>query len=123
MKKILFLGILIMVGGAFFLFYFESGNGKKIVPKIDGFFSSRNNIESLLQDPRKYEGQKVEVKGVVEASLSLGVRVYKISDSTGSIYIRTDKAVPLEGEKVEVSGTFNQFIKIGTNQYSVIEED
>lgn len=115
-----------LIGFVFFVsiilvVYFGFIRNNDDIRKIEYELAS-TEINEILSDPRKYENKTVTVSGRVANSFSLGIKFYSINDGTGTIYVRTEKAVPLEGELVKVNGRFNQFLKIGSKQYSTITE-
>ena len=119
MRRLLFFLLIASIAlGTYFLF-FEKKN--EVFENSDRIVSIR--ISEIMSNPRYFEGKNVTVSGTVKNSFSAGVKLYSIDDGSGIIYVKTEKAVPLEGEKVRVKGKFSQFIKIGTRQYSIITED
>ncbi len=118
MKKLI--GIIIIIAIGYGVYHFLLKDNKDVKELEYRIVSTQ--IEQILSNPREYEDKEVTVSGTVSTSLSLGIKYYAINDGTGTIYILTDNAVPLEGDLVKVTGKFNQFIKIGDKQYSTITE-
>jgi len=118
MKQILLILVVVII--AILVYHFVLKDDRSVNKFV--LQSTTTKIEKILNDPRSYEGKTVIVAGTVEKSFSFVVKFYSINDGTGTLYIRTDKAVPLEGELIKVKGTFSQFIKIGTKQYSTVTE-
>ncbi len=116
-KLIIIIVIAVCCFGAYHFFLKDNKKIQKISYKISSI-----EIQKILSNPREYEGKEVTVSGKVTTSLSLGIKFYGINDETGTIYILTDNAVPLEGDLIKVTGIYSQFIKIGGRQYSVISE-
>lgn len=82
------------------------------------------DIRDILNDPRKYEGKTVTIKGEVSGSLNLlVVKAYTVRDHTGEIVVITERAVPRSGDRVKVKGRVNQAFAIaGENLVVLIEE-
>lgn len=114
---IIVLVIAICCFGVYHFFLKDNEKVKDISYKL-----TSTEINEILQNPREYEGKEVTVSGKVTSSMSLGIKFYGINDGTGTIYILTDNAVPLEGDLIKVTGEFSQFIKVGSKQYSTITE-
>lgn len=63
-------------------------------------------IADILADPGKYKDKKVGVIGKVTTSFGvLNMGGYEIEDSTGKIYVISNKGVPGKGQEVAVEGT------------------
>ena len=119
MKRIITIILVGIVGIIIYVYLIKDNNDiKKIEYQI-----TTTEIGKIMKDPRFYEGKTVTVSGEVENSFSVCIKFYSISDGTGTIYVRTDRAVPLKGELIKVKGKYNQFIKIGAKQYSTITEN
>jgi hypothetical protein len=102
--------------GAYFLSRGPSAN-------IRQFTTSSISIDSLVDDPSKYDGQLVKVGGTVGASLGvMGVGGFRLLDRrTGSeILVMTSGGIPPIGTDISVFGKFKQAMAIGAYQYAVI---
>ncbi len=63
------------------------------------------SVNEILADPSRYRDRDVSVSGTVEESFSFGNRgVYRVSDSTGQLWVVSDKGVPRKGARVKVTG-------------------
>ena len=59
-----------------------------------------------MADPSRYRDREVTISGTVSDSLSLGGRgAYRISDSTGSLWVVTERGAPRSGARVKATGT------------------
>jgi len=71
-------------------------------------------INQVLADPGRYRNKEVKLSGSVVDSYSLvGRGAYQIKDSTGQLWIVSDKGVPSRGAKVSVKGTVQQGFNLG----------
>ncbi len=82
------------------------------------------SIQSLLDDPGRYEGETVRVKGeVTRAFGALGQGAYRIDDGTGSMNVVSRQlGAPREGAEVGVEGTFRSVFTFGDESGAVILE-
>jgi hypothetical protein len=72
-------------------------------------------INQVLADPAKYRDKEVKLTGSVVSSYSaLGTGAYRLDDSTGQLWIVSDRGVPREGARVEVKGTVREGFNIGS---------
>lgn len=63
-------------------------------------------INRVMADPSRYRDREVTVSGDVVDSLSLGGRgAYRVEDSTGSLWVVTERGVPRRGARVKATGT------------------
>jgi hypothetical protein len=80
-------------------------------------------IRSILDDPRKYDGNIVTIAGEVRDSTNLVVvKWYRVADETGSIVVVASGAVPRRGARIEVTGTVRQAFVIADESLTVIME-
>src|SRR5262245_61021895 len=64
------------------------------------------SIKAIANEPVKYEGKEVKIKGTVAAPLQLpGVRTFVVKDDTGEIQVTTTGSLPASGAEVAVKGT------------------
>lgn len=91
-----------------------------VVPACRGTMS----IQSLLDDPGRYEGEIVRVKGeVTRAFGALGQGAYRIDDGTGTMnVVSRELGAPREGAEVGVEGTFRSVFTFGDESGAVILE-
>ncbi len=91
-----------------------------VVPACRGTMS----IQSLLDDPGRYEGETVRVKGeVTRAFGALGQGAYRIDDGTGTMnVVSRELGAPREGAEVGVEGTFRSVFTFGDESGAVILE-
>lgn len=82
------------------------------------------SIQSLLEDPGRYEGETVRVKGeVTRAFGALGQGAYRIDDGTGTMnVVSRELGAPREGAEVGVEGTFRSVFTFGDESGAVILE-
>jgi hypothetical protein len=82
-------------------------------------------IRELLDDPSRYDGKTVRVKGEVQGSLGgLGVGAYEIKDETGTLAVVTEEAdPPRSGANIGVKGKFQALLNLGFRSLSVLREE
>lgn len=82
------------------------------------------SIQSLLDDPGRYEGETVRVKGEVTSAFgALGQGAYRIDDGTGTMnVVSRELGAPREGTEVGVEGTFRSVFTFGDESGAVILE-
>jgi hypothetical protein len=78
----------------------------------------------LLDDPGRYEGETVRVKGEVTRAIgALGQGAYRINDGTGTMNVVSQGlGAPREGAEVGVEGTFRSVFTFGDESGAVIME-
>jgi hypothetical protein len=81
-------------------------------------------IGNLLDNPARYDGKTVRIKGEVKESAGgLGVGAYQVRDETGTITVVSDKAgPPRNGAKIGVKGLFQALITLGSKSLAVLRE-
>lgn len=81
-------------------------------------------IQTLLDDPGKYDHQTVRVHGTVGRSVGvLGYGAYQIDDGTGTLTVVTQSGgAPREGAEVGVEGEFRSAFTLGTQTLAVVIE-
>lgn len=63
------------------------------------------SVNDILADPSRYRDRDVSVTGNVEESFSFGNRgVYRVNDSTGQLWVVSERGVPRKGARVKVTG-------------------
>lgn len=82
-------------------------------------------IRDLLNDPSRYDGKTVRVKGEVKgAAGGLGVGAYEIKDNTGQLTVVSDRNdPPRSGAKVGVKGKFQALLSLGIKSLAVLREE
>lgn len=71
-------------------------------------------VNNVLADPSKYRNREVTISGDVRDSYSIMSRgVYRVEDSTGSLWVYSDQGVPRTGAKVKVTGTIREGFNLG----------
>jgi hypothetical protein len=82
-------------------------------------------INQLLNDPSRYDGKTVRVKGTVKGAVGgLGVGAYEIKDNTGSLTVVSDQGdPPRSGANVGVKGKFQALLSLGFKSLAVLREE
>jgi hypothetical protein len=71
-------------------------------------------VNKILVDPAKYRNHEVTLSGRVVDSFSLANRgAYRFADSTGELWIISDRGVPRKGAQVKVRGTIREGFNLG----------
>ncbi len=81
-------------------------------------------IGRLLEDPGRYDGETVKVKGEVTGAVgALGRGAYRLSDGTGTLnVVSRSGGAPREGAKVGVEGEFRSLFTFGDQSGAVLLE-
>lgn len=73
------------------------------------------SINHILADPSRYSNREVRISGAVVESYSVTNRgAYRIDDSTGQLWVVSDKGVPRKGARVTVRGTIRDGFNLGS---------
>jgi hypothetical protein len=82
-------------------------------------------IRDLLNDPSRYDGKTVRVKGEVKGAVGgLGVGAYEIKDNTGQLTVVSDQNdPPRTGANVGVKGKFQSVLSLGIKSLAVLREE
>lgn len=82
-------------------------------------------IRELLDDPSRYDGKTVRVKGEVQGSIGgLGVGAYEIKDDTGTLaVVSEEREPPRSGANIGVKGKFQALLNLGFRSLSVLREE
>ena len=82
-------------------------------------------INQLLNDPSRYDGKTVRIKGEVQgAAGGLGVGAYEVKDNTGKLTVVSDKGdPPRTGANVGVKGKFQALLSLGFKSLAVLREE
>jgi hypothetical protein len=86
--------------------------------------ASTTRIGDLLDDPGRYDGRTVRVKGEVRESIGgFGRGAYRLSDGTGTLnVVNQSGGAPREGARVGVEGTFRSVFTFGDRTEAVLLE-
>lgn len=72
------------------------------------------SINRVLTDPSRYRNREVRLSGYVADSYSIvGKGAYRLEDSTGQLWVVSDRGVPRKGAHVTVSGTIREGFDLG----------
>ena len=84
-----------------------------------------SQIESILSNPKAYEGKVVTIEGeVTDRTAFFGVlKFYKVRDKTGEIIVVTKKALPELKSILRVKGRINQAFPTGDLKLIAFLED
>lgn len=87
-------------------------------------------IARLIDDPTKYANKEVGVVGTVSNSFGVSVLgqgggIYKVDDGTGSIWVVSQRGVPVKGARVGVKGRVQNGVVYNGKNYGLgmIEDD
>ena len=82
-------------------------------------------IGRLLDDPGRYDGETVKIKGQVTGSVgALGQGAYRVDDGTGTMNVLSrGRGAPREGAEVGVEGEFRSVFTLGDTSQAVILEE
>ena len=93
---------------------------------------SRESIANIESNPSKFSAKEVAVAGRVSDSYGLNVPltqirggVYKVDDGSGSIWVVTERDVPVRGARIGVKGKVQNGIGWNGKNYGlgIIEND
>lgn len=103
------LGVLLLLGG------------------IGGYWFWRQRpipIERIRQNPLRYDGQRVNIRGKVTTSFDVwGQGFYVVEDQTGRITVRTHRGAPPQGYEVTVRGVVRKALQIQDQSLLIVEEE
>ena len=83
----------------------------------------QEKISTILQNPEKYEGKIVTIKGKVTEVLSIPLisqGFYKVEDNTGTIWVVTKTGAPSKGNEVTITGKVETAFKINEQSFGTI---
>jgi len=82
-------------------------------------------IGTLLDDPARYDGKTVRVRGTVGESVgALGRGIYRLSDDTGTLGVLSERGgAPRQGARVGVEGEFKALFTFGDQSQAVLLEE
>jgi hypothetical protein len=81
------------------------------------------DISRIRENPQRYEGKKVSVKGQVVETLSIPFvqkGMFQIDDGTGKIWVMSQLRAPFRGDKLTVKGTVKAGLVINEQTYGII---
>jgi len=81
-------------------------------------------IKTLLDDPGRFEGKSVRIKGAVEEGIGvLGYGTYKVNDGTGTLWVIVQgSGAPRVGAETGVEGEFRSAYTLGDHTAAVVME-
>lgn len=83
----------------------------------------QEKISTILQNPDKYEGKIVTIKGTVTEIITiplLSQGIYKVEDNTGTIWVVTKTGTPSKGKEVTVTGKVETAFKTYEQSFGTI---
>jgi hypothetical protein len=82
-------------------------------------------IRDLLNDPSRYNGKTVRIKGEVQGAVGgLGRGAYEVKDSTGRLTVVSEQNdPPLKGANIGVKGKFQALLSLGIKSIAVLREE
>lgn len=82
-------------------------------------------IGKLLDDPGRYDGETVRIKGEVTGSVgALSQGAFRVDDGTGTMNVLSrGRGAPREGAEVGVEGEFRSVFTLGDTSQAVILEE
>jgi hypothetical protein len=82
-------------------------------------------INELLNDPSRYDGKTVRIKGEVRGAVGgLGVGAYEVKDKTGRLTVVSQRGdPPRTGAQVGVKGKFQALLSLGFKSLAVLREE
>jgi hypothetical protein len=86
-----------------------------LVSAISSGACAARTINQVLADPGHYRDREVKLSGSVVDSYSfVGNGAYQIEDSTGKLWIVSNRGVPRKGAHVSVKGTVREGFSLGS---------
>lgn len=86
----------------------------------------RMNISKIQNDPAKYAGKEVVVAGTVKRSagvsipiINIGGGAYQIDDGTGTIWVLTERSVPVTGTRIGIKGRVQNGVVLNGRNYGL----
>jgi hypothetical protein len=92
---------------------------------VTGCKDSTTPIKDILDDPARFQDEKVRIQGDVTSSVGvLGTGAYEVDDGTGRIVVVSKAGgVPREGARVGVEGVVRPGFTLGTQTLTVLMEE
>jgi len=99
-KIIISVLIVLAIGGGVWFYYNQTHHTK---------------IESILSNPREYEGKEVTVEGEVtdRTAFFTMIKFFRLKDKTGEIIVVTKKSLPEVRSAVRVKGRIDEVFQVG----------
>jgi hypothetical protein len=75
-----------------------------------------SKIGDVMATPQNYSDKQILIRGTVSNALKLpfiATRLYSVRDSTGEIYVRTDKEPPPAGSEIHIRGVLDTVAVLG----------
>lgn len=92
-----------------------------LIAALQAGCASSLKIRDLLENPARYNGQTVQVHGVVTKGGPIMSGAYELSDNTGTIMvILPASGAPRDGTSVKVQGTFRSGYDYDNSRIAVI---
>jgi hypothetical protein len=82
-------------------------------------------INQLLNDPSRYDGKTVRIRGQVKGAVGgLGLGAYEVKDNTGTLTVVSNrKDPPRDGANIGVKGKFQALLSLGFKSLAVLKEE
>jgi hypothetical protein len=95
-----------------------------VIAGLQAACASSLKIRDLLENPARYDGQVVQVHGVVTRGGPIMSGAYELSDNTGTIMvILNERGAPRDGTSLKVQGTFRSGFDYDNSRIAVILKD
>jgi len=95
-----------------------------VIVVLQASCASSLKIRDLLENPARYNGQTVQVHGVVTRGGPIMSGAYELSDNTGTIMvILSERGAPRDGTSLKVQGTFRSGFDYDNSRIAVILKD
>ena len=86
-----------------------------LVAAVSSGACAARTINQVLADPGHYRDREVKLSGSVVDSYSfVGNGAYQIEDSTGKLWVVSNRGVPRKGAHVSVKGTVREGFSLGS---------
>jgi hypothetical protein len=84
-----------------------------------------SQIESILSNPKAYEGKVVTIEGEVtdRTTFFVAIKFYKVRDKTGEIIVVTKRSLPELRSILRIKGRIDDVFPIGDLKLLVFLED
>ncbi len=80
-------------------------------------------IGDVLGNLREWDEQQVVVEGTVSAPLNvMSMKMYRLTDDSGSIMVVTERGLPTSGAEVRVEGFVKQVFKVAGMEQTIVYE-
>jgi len=86
-----------------------------VVASVVSTACGARTINHVLADPARYRDREVKLSGSVTDSYSfVGQGAYQLDDTTGKLWIVSNRGVPRRGARVTVKGTVREGYNLGS---------